>query len=98
MRIKNPFHVNGFALSHTLKQRLEVTQKWPLIILLKYNRLNNILSIVERHQLENRTVPWAKKKIEGRRSQTSFRKRTETKDNKLNSFVESVMQISKGQN
>ena len=96
MRIKNPFHVNGFALSHTLKQRLEVTQKWPLIILLKYNRLNNILSIVERHQLEKRTVPWAKKKIDGRRSQTSFRKRTETKDNKLNSFVESVMQMSKG--
>ena len=93
MRTKNPFHVNGFALS---QQRLEVTQKWPLIILLKYNRLNNILSIVERHQLENRTVPWAKKKIEGRRSQTSFRKRTETKDNKLNSFVESVMQMSKG--
>ena len=96
MRIKNPFHVNGFALSHTLKQRLEVTQKWPLIILFKYNRLNNILSIVERHQLEKRTVPWAKKKIDGRRSQTSFRKRTETKDNKLNSFVESVMQMSKG--
>ena len=62
MRIKNPFHVNGFAPSHTLKQRLEVTQKWPLIILFKYNRLNNILSIVERHQLEKRTVPWAKKK------------------------------------
>ena len=96
MRIKNPFHVNGFALSHILKQRLEVAQKWPLIILLKYNRLNNILSIVERHQLEKRTVPWAKKKIDGRRSQTSFRKRTETKDNKLNSFVESVMQMSKG--
>ena len=96
MRIKNPFHVNGFALSHTLKQRLEVTQKWPLIILFKYNRLNNILSIVERHQLEKRTVPWAKKKIDGRRSQTSFRKRTETKDNQLNSFVESVMQMSKG--
>ena len=72
MRIKNPFHVNGFALSHTLKQRLEVTQKWPLIILLKYNRLNNILSIVERHQLENRTVPWAKKNINERRSQTRF--------------------------
>ena len=59
MRIKNHVHVNGFALSLALKQRLEVTQKWPLIILLKYNRLNNILSIVERHQLEKRTVPWA---------------------------------------
>ena len=57
MRIKNHVHVNGFALSLALKQRLEVTQKWPLIILLKYNRLNNILSIVERHQLEKRTVP-----------------------------------------
>ena len=59
MRIKNHVHVNGFALSLALKQRLEVTQKWPLIILLKYNRLNNILSIVERHQLEKTTVPWA---------------------------------------
>ena len=32
MRIKNYVHANGFALSLALKQRLEVTQKWPLII------------------------------------------------------------------
>ena len=29
MRIKLHFHINGFALSLALKQRLEVTQKWP---------------------------------------------------------------------
>ena len=51
----------------------------------------------ERDQLEKRTAVGLIK-LNGRESQTSVRKRTETKDNKLNSFVESVMQISKGQN
>ena len=31
MRIKNGFHINGFALSLALKQRLEATRKWPNI-------------------------------------------------------------------
>ena len=30
MRIKNHFHINGFALSLALKQRLEATWKWPI--------------------------------------------------------------------
>ena len=30
MRIKNHFHINGFALSLALKQRLEATGKWPI--------------------------------------------------------------------
>ena len=29
MRIKNHFHINGFALSLSLKQRLEATRKRP---------------------------------------------------------------------
>ena len=29
MRIKEHFHINGFALSLALKQRLGATQKWP---------------------------------------------------------------------
>ena len=29
MRIKSYFHINGFALSLALKQRLGTTQKWP---------------------------------------------------------------------
>ena len=29
MRIKNYFHLNGFAPSPTLKQRREATRKWP---------------------------------------------------------------------
>ena len=31
MGIKNGFHINGFALSLALKQRLEATRKWPNI-------------------------------------------------------------------
>ena len=31
MRIKNGLHINGFALSLALKQRLEATRKWPNI-------------------------------------------------------------------
>ena len=31
MRIKNGFLINGFALSLTLKQRLQATRKWPNI-------------------------------------------------------------------
>ena len=31
MTIKNGFHINGFALSLALKQRLEATRKWPNI-------------------------------------------------------------------
>ena len=31
MRIENHCHINGFALSLVLKQRLEVTRKWPVI-------------------------------------------------------------------
>ena len=30
MRTKNHFHVNGFALSLALNERLEVTVKWPI--------------------------------------------------------------------
>ena len=30
LRIKNHFHVNGFALSLALKQRLRVTRKWSI--------------------------------------------------------------------
>ena len=30
MRIKNHSHINGFALSLALKQRLEATGKWPI--------------------------------------------------------------------
>ena len=30
MIIKTHFHINGFALSLSLKQRLEVTRKWPI--------------------------------------------------------------------
>ena len=77
MRIENHVDVNGFALSLALKQRLEVTQKWPIIVLLRYNSLKkifNILSIVERDQLEKRTAVGLKK-ITGRKSQTSVRKR-----------------------
>ena len=29
MRIKNHFHINGFAHSLALKQRIETTRKWP---------------------------------------------------------------------
>ena len=35
MRIKNQFHINGFALSLALKQRLGATRRWPVAILLK---------------------------------------------------------------
>ena len=31
MRIENHCHINGFALSLVLKQRLGVTRKWPVI-------------------------------------------------------------------
>ena len=31
MRIKNGFHINGFALNLALKQRLQATRKWPNI-------------------------------------------------------------------
>ena len=30
MRIRNHFHINGLALSLTLKQRLEATREWPI--------------------------------------------------------------------
>ena len=30
MRTKNHFHINGFALSLALNQRLEATGKWPI--------------------------------------------------------------------
>ena len=30
MRTKNHFHVNGFALSLALNERLELTAKWPI--------------------------------------------------------------------
>ena len=30
MRMENDFHINGFALSLALKQKLEATQKWPV--------------------------------------------------------------------
>ena len=30
LTISNHFHVNGFALSLALKQRLEATRKWPI--------------------------------------------------------------------
>ena len=33
IRIKNHFHINGFALSLALKQRLGATRKWPVAIL-----------------------------------------------------------------
>ena len=32
MTIKNNFHINGFALSLTLEQRLEATRQWPFTI------------------------------------------------------------------
>ena len=31
MKMKNRFHINGFALSLALKQRLEATRKWPIV-------------------------------------------------------------------
>ena len=31
MRLKNHFHINGFALSLAFKQRSRSTQKWPII-------------------------------------------------------------------
>ena len=33
IRIKKHFHINGFALSLALKQRLGATRKWPVVIL-----------------------------------------------------------------
>ena len=33
IRIKKHFHINGFALSLALKQRLGATRKWPVAIL-----------------------------------------------------------------
>ena len=30
MKVKNPFYINGFALSFALKKRLQATQKWPI--------------------------------------------------------------------
>ena len=33
IRIKKHFHINGFALSLALKQRLGATRKWPVDIL-----------------------------------------------------------------
>ena len=35
MRIKNRIHINGFALSLGLKQRLEAAQKWPNVLAYK---------------------------------------------------------------
>ena len=32
MGIKNHFEVNGFTLSLALKQRLEATWKWPIVL------------------------------------------------------------------
>ena len=32
MRIKNDFHINSFALSLALKQRLGATWKWPFVL------------------------------------------------------------------
>ena len=32
MRIKNHFHINGFAFSLALKQRLGTTRKWPNVL------------------------------------------------------------------
>ena len=31
MRMRNRFHINSFALSLALKQRLEATRKWPIL-------------------------------------------------------------------
>ena len=31
MRIKSSFHINNFALSLALKERLRTTQKWPIV-------------------------------------------------------------------
>ena len=33
IRIKKHFHINGFALSLALKQRLGATRKWPVALL-----------------------------------------------------------------
>ena len=33
MRTRNHFHVNGFALSLVLKQKLRTTRKWPVDLL-----------------------------------------------------------------
>ena len=30
MKMRNRFHINGFALSFALKQRLVATRKWPI--------------------------------------------------------------------
>ena len=35
MIIKNHFHKKGFALGLVLKQRLEASRKWPIIIISK---------------------------------------------------------------
>ena len=32
MKIKNHFHVNGFALSLALKVRFFGTRKWPIVV------------------------------------------------------------------
>ena len=37
IRIKKHFHINGFALSLALKQRLGATRKWPVDILFLKN-------------------------------------------------------------
>ena len=42
MRIKNHFHVNGFAVSLGLKQRLEATRKLPIHDLNKHPWEDNV--------------------------------------------------------
>ena len=34
MRIRNRFHINGFALSLAFKQRLGTTRKWPITMMI----------------------------------------------------------------
>ena len=38
MRITNQFHINGFALSLALKQRLATTQKWRIVMMIGESR------------------------------------------------------------
>ena len=49
MRIKNRFHINGFAISLALKQRLEATWKWPF-------RIVENLGLPLREKLEASTI------------------------------------------
>ena len=83
MRMKNHFHISGFALSLALKQRLLATRKWPLPVKILFHYPPILLFLINAFQMKLKGKGKRAKQVKGE-SERAPSVTFETQNSKLN--------------